>query len=395
MKVLYREGLLFIWIFSLASIVLTFGFLQYSLAQTETNATFDNSVKSSNNVTNVSNYTMTNNQSSGQIASNYFMYPTQKNFFSQSTNSIKEADRLMLSGQWTPEQSRAIAEGLKYLVREQDKPKMISVKDYYVPSSEGNKILLRVYDPGVKAKPSPLLIFVHGGGSTVGNVDIFDDSIRRVANSSGLLVAAMDYRLAPEHPFPAGLIDVVSAVRWLSINGKGLGIDTSRMALGGDSAGANLALATALMLRDSHLVRDHNLVQALYLLYGPYSTDLLNRESMKIFGNGEFGLTYAQMKWVMNQTFQNTSDYQNPLAFPLLSKNLKGLPPVYIAAMALDPLRDESIVLANRLQQEGQEYYLTIWPGVGHGALSTILLTPQIQKYLDAMTVYLRAVLSN
>jgi acetyl esterase/lipase len=116
---------------------------------------------------------------------------------------------------------------------------------------------------------------------------------------------------------------------------------------------------------------------------------------MKIFGNGEFGLTYAQMKWVMNQTFQNTSDYQNPLAFPLLSKNLKGLPPVYIAAMALDPLRDESIVLANRLQQEGQEYYLTIWPGVGHGALSTILLTPQIQKYLDAMTVYLRAVLSN
>lgn len=96
---------------------------------------------------------------------------------------------------------------------------------------------------------------------------------------------------------------------------------------------------------------------------------------MKTFGNGEFGLTYAQMKWVMNQTFQNiSSDYQNHLAFPLLSKNLTGLPPVYIAAMALDPLKDDSIVLANRLQQEGQEYYLTIWPGVAHGALSTLPL---------------------
>ena len=115
---------------------------------------------------------------------------------------------------------------------------------------------------------------------------------------------------------------------------------------------------------------------------------------MKMFGGGEFGLTYAEMRWPMNQTFKNATDYRNPLAFPLLDKYLSGLPPVYIAAIALDPLKDDSIQLANRFQQSGQEYYLTIWPGVAHGALSFIPITPEIQKYLDAMTTYLKAVLT-
>jgi acetyl esterase len=96
---------------------------------------------------------------------------------------------------------------------------------------------------------------------------------------------------------------------------------------------------------------------------------------MKIFGNGEFALTYAQMKFVMGQTFKNATDYNNPLAFPLLVKKFGGLPPMYIAAMGLDPLKDDSIQLANRLQQSGQEYYLTIWPGVAHGALTFIPIT--------------------
>ena len=115
------------------------------------------------------------------------------------------------------------------------------------------------------------------------------------------------------------------------------------MALGGDSAGANLALSVALTLRDSNnntTKQHHNLFRVLYLLYGPYSPDLLNSTSMKMFGNLEFGLTYAQMKFVMNQTSKNGSDYKNPLAFPLLAKNLSGLAPIYIAAMALNPLKD-------------------------------------------------------
>jgi acetyl esterase/lipase len=305
----------------------------------------------------------------------------------------------MLSGKWNIQQSRAIANEFSSLAKKENKPspQMKSITDYYVPTSDGKeRILLRIYDPGVKQKPSPLLIYVHGGGWIVGSVDIFDDSIRRLANSSRLMVAAMNYRLAPEHPFPNGLDDVVSAIRWIASNGQKIGIDTKKMALGGDSAGANLALSAALALRDSNNNNneEHDLLRVLYLMYGPYSPNLLNSTSMKMFGNGDFGLTYGQMKYAMSQTFQNASDYKNHLAFPLLDKNLSGLPPVYIAAMALDPLKDDSIQLASRLQQSGQEYYISIWPGVAHGALSLIPVTPEIQRYLDAMTIYLKGVLT-
>jgi acetyl esterase/lipase len=304
----------------------------------------------------------------------------------------------MLSGKWNIQQSRAIANEFSSLAKKENKPspQMKSITDYYVPTSDGKeRILLRIYDPGVKQKPSPLLIYVHGGGWIVGSVDIFDDSIRRLANSSRLMVAAMNYRLAPEHPFPNGLDDVVSAIRWIASNGQKIGIDTKKMALGGDSAGANLALSAALALRDSNNNNEeHDLLRVLYLMYGPYSHNLLNSTSMKMFGNGDFGLTYGQMKYAMSQTFQNASDYKNHLAFPLLDKNLSGLPPVYIAAMALDPLKDDSIQLASRLQQSGQEYYISIWPGVAHGALSLIPVTPEIQRYLDAMTIYLKGVLT-
>jgi acetyl esterase len=102
------------------------------------------------------------------------------------------------------------------------------------------------------------------------------------------------------------------------------------------------------------------------------------------------------LTWInSSQTFQNQSDYSNPLAFPLLAENLTGLPPVYIAAMALDPLKDDSLAFATRLEEQGNEYYLTIWPGVAHGALSLIPATPQIQEDLEAMTTYLRGVLPN
>jgi acetyl esterase len=340
-----------------------------------------------------------------QRANSYFIFPSQQVLFGQAIiNATKKSDAAMLSGKWTIQQSRAAANALFTILKKEGQPKMKSITDYQIPTSDGKgKMLLRVFDPGVKQKPSPVLIFVHGGGWSVGNVDTYNDSIKRLANSSGLIVAAMDYRLAPEHPFPTGLNDVVSTIRWIANNGQKIGIDNTNMGLGGDSAGANLALSAALALRDSANnninnttnIREHNLLRVLYLLYGPYSPSLLNSTSMKMFGNGEFGLTYASMKYVMSKTFKNASDYKNPLAFPLLAKNLTGLPPMYIAAMSLDPLKDDSIMLANRLQEQGQEYYFTIWPGVAHGGLSLIPVTPQIQNYVNAMVAYLRGVLTH
>jgi acetyl esterase len=331
----------------------------------------------------------------------YFIFQSQKELFSgleeefnssQQNNATDRPDTETIS----PEQRRQLAEeGLKSISSPLERPVMASVKDYYpVPGLDGDDIRLRVYDPGVGNKPAPAIVYIFGGGWTIGNVDAFDDSIRRIANSSGMIVAAMDYRLAPENPFPAGLNDVVATVRWIGEHGEELGIDSSKIALGGHSAGANLALSTALVLRDSDDPSDNELVDVLFLVAGPYSPDIISSNSHMMFGQGQFGVQKTTTEDAFKMTFQNTSDYSNPLAFPLLSENLTGLPPVYIAAMSLDPLKDDSLELAERLRKDGQEYYLTIWPGVGHSALVMIPITPETQTYLDSMTVYLTGVLT-
>jgi acetyl esterase/lipase/alpha-beta hydrolase superfamily lysophospholipase len=326
-----------------------------------------------------------------QLASNsssYFIFPSQEQLFFPSVNATRQTDLAILSGTWTVENSRAITQSLAEL--DALSPKMAFVIDRYIPSNETDtKIHLRIYDPGVRSKPSPALVFVHGGGWTIGSIDDFDSSIRRLANSSGLLVAAMDYRLAPENPFPAGLNDVIATVKWIKENGESIGIDPNRIALGGDSAGANLALASAIALRNEG---QGDALRALYLLYGLYTPDK-NTESMELFGNGEYGITKTQFQWVMNLTFQRPEDWSNPLAFPILDNLTGRLAPIYIAAMGLDPLRDDSILLADKLKLVGQEHYLSVWPGVAHGALSLMSVTPEIQQYVDAMSTYLRGVL--
>ena len=175
------------------------------------------------------------------------------------------------------------------------------------------------------------------------------------------------------------------------------GIDSQRIALGGESRDANLALSTALVLRDSENIEDRNLIRVLYLLNGYYSPQLLENRSAKMFGNGTDLITSAHIEMIFDQIYQNvSSDYTNPLAFPLLSKSLTRLSPIYIVASGIDPLKDESIDLAERLSEEGQEHYLAMWPGVGHSAASFIFtpVIPELQRYHDSMTVYLREVLT-
>ncbi len=149
-----------------------------------------------------------------------------------------------------------------------------------------------------------------------------------------------------------------------------------------------------MVLRDSERPSDRQLVDSLFLVAGQYSPDVIESESMRMFGQGQFGASVEDAERILNWTFQNESDYNNPLAFPLLAENLTNLPPVYIAAMALDPLKSDSIQLADRLREEVQEYYLTVWPGVAHSAIVMIPITPEIQEYLEGMTVYLKGVLS-
>jgi acetyl esterase len=224
-------------------------------------------------------------------------------------------------------------------------------------------------------------------------LDFADPGLRFLAKSTGFMIAAIDYRVAP---FYNSLDDVVTTVHWIHQNSEQLGVDPDRIALGGESRGANLALSTALVLRDSNNnVEEQNLIHVLYLLNGYYSPDVLERKSMEMFGNGRDLITSADLEMAFDQMHQNESDYSNPLAFLLLSKNFTGLPPLYIVASGIDPVKDESIELAARLQEQEQEHYLVVWPGVGHssGSFNFNPVIPELQTYLDSMTMYLRGVL--
>jgi acetyl esterase len=276
--------------------------------------------------------------------------------------------------------------------------KMASITDYNIitgtdGNNNNNTIRVRFYDPGVQSKPAPLLIYLYGRAGEEINMDFSDPGLRVLANSTGFMVATMDYRFAP---FSDSLDDVVTTVRWIHQNSEQLGVDPQRIALGGVSRGANLALSTAFVFRDSgNAEEEQQLVHVLYLLNGYYSPDLLESRSMEMFGHGIDLITSEDIEMIFDQIHQNESDYSNPLAFPILSNNLTGLPPVYIATSGIDPVRDDSVELAARLQEEGQEHYLSVWPGVGHSAGSFIFtpVIPELQTYLDSMIVYLRGVI--
>jgi acetyl esterase len=276
--------------------------------------------------------------------------------------------------------------------------KTASITDYNITGSDengsNNTIRVRFYDPGVQSKPAPLLIYLYGRAGEEINMDFFDPGLRLFANSTGLMVATIDYRFAP---FSVSLDDVVAMIRWIHQNSEQLGVDSQRIALGGVSRGANLALSTALVLRDSANAEEQDLIRLLYLLSGYYSPDALESESAKMFGNGTDLITTEDIGMIFDQIYQNGSDYSNPLAFPILAENLAGLPPVYIVASGIDPIKDESTKLAARLQEERQEYYFSVWPGVGHstGSFMHTPVIPETQIYLDSMAVYLRGVLTD
>jgi acetyl esterase len=333
-----------------------------------------------------------------QIAKQFFVFSSQQKTFDASAQGFRQIDALIANNSNGTNTATILSFFRGGDKQEQEFSKqsksLPSITDYNVISSNTDRkqrMFVRLYDPtNGSSSFLPLLIFLHGGGGISGDARRAYDSVGKyLANVSGFKVASINYGLAPEHPFPDGLNDVVSTIRWIANNCKGLGIDCHRMALGGASAGARLALSAAVVLRDSG---QGDLVRTIYLLYGHYSPTT-GSESYDLFGNGGFGETTLDIKFFMNQTFQKTQDYRNPLAFPIFA-NLTGLPPVYIVAAALDPLKDDSINLANLLEKSGQEYYLNIWPGVGHGVLNILSSVPEAKIYVDSMIIYLRGVLT-
>jgi acetyl esterase/lipase len=244
----------------------------------------------------------------------------------------------------------------------------IEEREIAVPSGRAR---VRLYDPGTSA-PAPTIVYVHGGGWVYGSIDTYDGVTRQLASRAGLRVLSIEYALAPEHPFPAGLDDCIAAIRWAASEGTALGIDPQRIVLAGDSAGANLALAACLSFRDE----GKSPVRGAALFYGAYSLDF-ETASEKAYGGGAYFIGTAEIARYWNDYLANEANRQNMLAVPILA-DLAGLPPLYVAACECDPLHDDSVKLAAEAKAAGTEAELVVWPKMVHGALS-------IMGWIDAM----------
>lgn len=213
----------------------------------------------------------------------------------------------------------------------------------------GCSIDYRMYDPREEQTgDSPLILYFHGGGWVLGNLDTHDGACRKLASETNWPVVSVDYRLAPEHPFPAGLKDCYRALEWAVDEASALEIDPERIVLAGDSAGGNLATATALLARD----RDGPEIAHQVLVY-PVTGDARLTDSFKKFGGGEFYLTAADMDWFAKQYADDEIDRGNVYALPRRAADLSDLPPATIITAGFDPLRDDGAAYARRLEDAG------------------------------------------
>jgi acetyl esterase len=203
----------------------------------------------------------------------------------------------------------------------------------------------RLYEPFDAGEPGALLVFFHGGGFVVGDLDTHDNSCRFLARQAGVRVLAVDYRLAPEHRFPAAADDALAAFSWIRARAAELGADRARVAVGGDSAGGNLAAGVAQAMRSDE-------GPAFQLLFYPWLDLSAKRDSYRLFGEG-FYLTEAELDWYRAHYLGPDGDASDPRCSPLLTGDLSGVAPAYIATAGFDPLRDEGEQYASRLRQAG------------------------------------------
>jgi acetyl esterase len=269
--------------------------------------------------------------------------------------------------------------------RFQATPKLNEKIDSAFDAKAGD-VPLRVYDPEGDG-PRPILLFLHGGGWVVGNLESHDDLCRSLCKRAGVLVVSVDYRLAPEARFPGGLRDAANVLRWLSTNAATIGGDPSRIAVGGDSAGGNLAAALALRTRERGGPRI-----AFQLLIYPVTVRDLETPSYRRYATG-YGLTRDNMKWFWDQYLEKPEDDGNPEAAPLHSEDLSGLPPALVVTAEFDVLRDEGEAYAAKLAKAGTPARCLRYLGMNHGFAGMGALFPQASQALDEMAAALRTAL--
>jgi acetyl esterase len=262
----------------------------------------------------------------------------------------------------SPERARHLIAESSAIV--EDPPRGSVAVDDLSFAGPGGQLRARRYVPAGLAAPSPGLVFLHGGGWVTGNLDTHDALCRRLAITGRLRVIAIDYRLAPEHPFPAAVDDALAAFRWVAAEAESLGIDPAKIAVGGDSAGGNLSAVVSLKTRED--ARRPALAALLYPAVDTRCATASHRE----LGKGFF-LTRESIDWYMNHYFGTDPETRlGPDASPFFVPDLAGSPPTLVVSATHDPLRDEAIAYAARLREAGVTVREERVAGMIHGFLN-------------------------
>ena len=262
-----------------------------------------------------------------------------------------------------------------------------TVVDRSIPGPEA-EIPVRIYTPERTSDddaPFGILVFFHGSGFVIFDLDTHDHECRVLANLGRVVVVSVDYRLAPEHKFPAAVTDARTAVHWAANHADGLGADASRLAVGGDSAGGNLAAVVARVARD-----EGGPPIAFQLLVYPV-TDLRGGHPSRVENGEGYLLTTRVMKWFEAQYLNDDGERTDPLASPLLADSLEGLPPALVITAEYDPLRDEGDEYAERLRAAGVPVTLSRYAGAVHGFFQLSATTDIGRRAVEEAGTALRA----
>jgi acetyl esterase len=296
---------------------------------------------------------------------------------------MKEAGRPALDTLPPPE-ARAQSAANRAAVQP-DPPAMQSVEDMRIAAPHG-AIPVRVFKPLTlpNADLAAGLVYYHGGGWVIGDLDGYDVVCRELATKAGLVVVSVDYRLAPEHKFPAAVDDCIAATDWVARNAAKLGIDADRLFVGGDSAGGNLAAVVSMHARDNAGPR----IKGQVLVYPV--TDLAM--STPSYADPETGvlLTHSLMRWFRDHYLTDHKQIDDWRASPLRMSNLKGLPPAFVLTCGADPLHDEGEEFARRLKHAGNDVIHVDYPGQFHAFLTMGRLLPEANKLVGEITGWLK-----
>jgi acetyl esterase len=259
-----------------------------------------------------------------------------------------------------------------------------NVEDLTIPGP-GGEIPIRVYTPN-GVGPFPILIYFHGGGWVICNLDTHDGVCRSLANGAFCVVVSVDYRLAPEHRFPAAVEDAYAATQWVAVNAHRINGDWSRIAVAGDSAGGNLAAVVSLMARD----KGSPSLTYQVLVYPVTDLSSFDTDSYHQHGEG-YLLTKDSMQWYRGHYIGAQERLRNPYASPLLAKELKGLPPALVITAEFDVLTDEAEAYAERLRQAGVPVAYTCYSRMIHAFFNLAAVVDRARDAMDEAAAALRS----